>query len=562
MVSQLQVKWLESKEKKILRQQAPSTLPTESKRVWSARAAATDVDPDRRVSKKARREQENTRAIGGMRNLFSSISRRRLPRLDGTSRGLGGGLERGVKVAAQGEGGEYHQLERNIEFVSPLGPAMWRAWQRASADPENRLADWAKTGAPLGMGKEIPSSGGVFPEVDVVGDGASDMPALEWQAKIKNYTSMFEDPEGRRQRRPGHRDRGGRLSDAYCHFPVAKEELGNCLAPGLDEHEIIVFCAMLFGFLAAPLVMGRPSSALARLWQSMIMRDGSLQLYMDDPLFGVLGPANRRKGIIAMLLYTALAMGINLAFHKGERGLMVKWIGVAMELNVREASFVLSVPKKVSVEILEKMRVWKGGRDKRYGDGKGYAQRRSKAEVRTRTVVPVKRFELARAWLEAMFEAAPQWLTRSEELEEESPEFMIVTDASPEGLGAVLAHVEPGTQFFEPIAALAIKVTEKDARELGLEWGKSSSQGPLEAAAVAVAINTWADKLRGGPVLLESDSVKLSSGSPAMNCIGAYLAFFGEMANIDSWVTMCRGLERGGGLAISSHQASRHTHAE
>ena len=141
---------------------------------------------------------------------------------------------------------------------------------------------------------------------------------------------------------------------------MAKEELGNCLAPGLDEHEIIVFCAMLFGFLAAPLVMGRPSSALARLWQSMIMRDGSLQLYMDDPLFGVLGPANRRKGIIAMLLYTALAMGINLAFHKGERGLMVKWIGVAMELNVREASFVLSVPKKVSVEILEKMRVWKG----------------------------------------------------------------------------------------------------------------------------------------------------------------------------------------------------------
>ena len=204
----------------------------------------------------------------------------------------------------------------------------------------------------------------------------------------------------------------------------------------------------------------------------------------------------------------------------------------------------------------------RGGRDKRYGAGKGYAQRRSKAEVRTRTVVPVKRFELARAWLEAMFEAAPQWLTRSEELEEESPEFMIVTDASPEGLGAVLAHVEPGTQFIEPIAALAIKVTEKDARELGLEWGKSSSQGPLEAAAVAVAINTWADKLRGGPVLLESDSVKLSSGSPAMNCIGAYLAFFGEMANIDSWVTMCRGLERGGGLAISSHQASRHTHAE
>ena len=116
---------------------------------------------------------------------------------------------------------------------------------------------------------------------------------------------------------------------------------------------------------------------------------------------------------------------------------------------------------------------------------------------------------------------------------------MIVTDASPEGLGAVLACVEPGSLVFEPVAAMAVKVTEKDAADLGLQWGQSSPQGPLEAAAVAVAINMWGDKLRGSPVLLKSDSVvalatarKLSSGSPTLNCIGAYLAFFCEMTNI------------------------------
>ena len=114
MVSQLQVKWLESKEKKILRQQVPSTLPTESKRVWSARAAATDVDPDRRVSKKARREQENTRAIGGMRNLFSSISRRRLPRLDGTSRGLGGGSPRSTRKQWRWQGHKVPRIASRI----------------------------------------------------------------------------------------------------------------------------------------------------------------------------------------------------------------------------------------------------------------------------------------------------------------------------------------------------------------------------------------------------------------------------------------------------------------
>ena len=708
MVSQLQVRWLESKEKRLRQQQASSQSALGSKRVWSARLAETDVDPDRRVSKKAKRELENTRAIGGMRNPFFSVSRlgkvaevgrdiarlwRRFakenPEAMEVAKSYGSkDCQPNMKIAAawkeelklllKARDENTIKLKENIEFVSPLDPSMWRAWQRASADPEKHIAEWAEAGAPLGMGKEIPSSGGVFPEVEVDTEGASDMPALEWQAKVKNYTSMFEDPEGASAELGKYLDKGfckrmskeqaakrfdrgtisklalitkqksenvikrriiidllrsggnararvperiilprgtdvikwklkseragevdpldnigdptddaedpgieivrADLSDAYCHFPVAREELGNCLAPGLDEDEIIVFCAMLFGFKAAPLVMGRLSSALARLWQSMIMRDGSLQLYMDDPLFAVLGPLNRRRGIIAMLLYTAMAMGINLAFHKGERGLMVKWIGVAMELDVREACFMLSIPKKVAAEILEKLLAWKGKgmislRDLRATTGKlswvaGIVPRlrwavsilyavvadveatESKGIEVERTMrrsdqrpklglVPVKRFELARSWLETVFQSSSQWLTRNEDLEEEHPEFMIVTDASPEGLGAVLAHVEPGTQTFEPIAALAIKVTEMDATELGLEWGKSSSQGPLEATAVAIAINTWADKLRGGPVLLKSDSVvalatarKLASSSPTMNCIGAYLAFFCEMTNI------------------------------
>ena len=124
---------------------------------------------------------------------------------------------------------------------------------------------------------------------------------------------------------------GADLSDAYCHFGVANEELKNCLAPALEEDEILVFCAMLFGFKGAPLIMGRLSAALARLWQSMIMRDGELQLYMDDPLFGIVGPRSRRRGVLAMLLYTAAAMGVNLAYHKGERGLRLCWIGVQLE---------------------------------------------------------------------------------------------------------------------------------------------------------------------------------------------------------------------------------------
>ncbi|CAE7212170.1 unnamed protein product [Symbiodinium sp. CCMP2592] len=495
MVSQLQVKWLESKEKQLSHQQTAASQTGRSKRVWSARAATVDIDPDKRVSKKARRELENVQAVGGMRNPHASMSR--LGKVAEVGRDIARLWRRFAQEhpealeVAKTYGSKDCQpdlkiaeawkdelklllkvkeepglnLKENIEFTSPLDPAMWRAWQRASADPEKHIAEWANDGAPLGMGKEIPSSAGVFPEVETASNETPEMPTLEWQAKIKNYTSMFEDPEGasaelgryldkgfckrmskkqatRRfdrgtisklalitkqkgenvvKRRiiidllrsggnkrarvperiilprgsdviammkklwqlkgeratavdpldnigeepdgsedPGIEIVGADLSDAYCHFPVARKELSNCLAPGLEEEEIIIFCAMLFGFKAAPLIMGRLSAALARLWQSMIMRDGALQLYMDDPLFAILGPLNRRRGIIAMLLYTAMAMGINLAFHKGERGLRVKWIGIAMELNVSEATFTLSIPKKVAAEILEKIQEWKG----------------------------------------------------------------------------------------------------------------------------------------------------------------------------------------------------------
>ena len=43
---------------------------------------------------------------------------------------------------------------------------------------------------------------------------------------------------------------------------------------------------------------------------------------MDDPKV-------RRRGVLAMLLHTAAATGVQLAFHKGERGLRICWIGAA-----------------------------------------------------------------------------------------------------------------------------------------------------------------------------------------------------------------------------------------
>ena len=32
---------------------------------------------------------------------------------------------------------------------------------------------------------------------------------------------------------------GADLSDAYCHFPVSKAAMGNCLAPAMDQYSVV-----------------------------------------------------------------------------------------------------------------------------------------------------------------------------------------------------------------------------------------------------------------------------------------------------------------------------------
>ena len=265
-----------------------------------------------------------------------------------------------------------------------------------------------------------------------------------------------------------------------CLLPlrVATEELKHCLAPALEEDEILVFCAMLFGFKGAPLIMGRLSAALARLWQSMIMRDGELQLYMDDPLFAIIGPKGSRRGVLAMLLYTAAAMGIQLAFRNGERGLRICWIGVQLEIVANRALLLLTVPEKVVNELLAKMKEWKGKgkgmiafQDLRASTGKlswvagivprirltvsilyavvasaemddrsgeEFTRAASRKDQRPKVgLVPPKRVELpGRGCSTSWSMVKPQ------------PEFLVVADASPLGVGAILAVADASQTAF------------------------------------------------------------------------------------------------------------------
>ena len=386
------------------------------------------------------------------------------------------------------------------------------------------------------------------------------------------------DSESEDEDDPGFELIGADLADAYCHFPVRREEWNNCLAPGLDENEVLLFCAMLFGFKGAPLIMGRFAAALGRLWQAMLVRDGQLQIYMDDPLSCVVGPRKRRLGVIAMLLYTAIVMGVNISFEKGHRGVRVRWIGIELELDLASRALVLAIPIKLINELREKITAWDSRgmipfRELRAVTGKlswvagtiprmrwvvsimyavvasvdkdaksGVEVQRAKRRQDTRSkawLVPLKRLELPRQWLLIFLEDPSSWLVRREPLFDTKAALMVITDASPKGVGAILAAISADGTCFEPVTAFMSKVVEQDAVDLGLKFGDSSSQGPLEAVAFLLAVSIWADKLRRQALLLRGDSVvalavarKLASSSPALNYVGAALSLKLESLHI------------------------------
>ena len=93
-------------------------------------------------------------------------------------------------------------------------------------------------------------------------------------------------------------------------------------------------------------------------------------------------------------------------------------------------------------------------------------------------LVSVKRLELPRRWFVTLFKDPDALALRSEPMEERLPDFAIVTDASPQGIGAILATIDHNVgQTFTILEALEIPVLEEDAKRLGVPWKESASQG-------------------------------------------------------------------------------------
>ena len=134
------------------------------------------------------------------------------------------------------------------------------------------------------------------------------------------------------------------LKDAFCHFGLHPKELCHAVSPGLESGTGILWCAMLFGYTAVPLIMGRLSAAISRLVQSLMHPgEGQTQMYVDDLLLLLRGSRAHRESILAMVIYTLVAFGVQLSLDKGERGTRCTWIGTTFEL--RGDKIILGTPR-------------------------------------------------------------------------------------------------------------------------------------------------------------------------------------------------------------------------
>ena len=210
---------------------------------------------------------------------------------------------------------------------------------------------------------------------------------------------------------------------------------------------------------------------VARLLQSAIHQaEGSHQVYLDDSLWSFYGTLARRNLLLAFVLVTMAALGLKVAFNKGERSNAVTWVGIRFAL-VDADTLVVTLPQKFMEELLGLLEELKGrgmapvralrviagktswlagvlprakwtvaifyaviySADDDSSSGKEELQRQARADSRKKEgLFAVKRVEQARLWLGEVIKVAMEQPIRLIKIGGSPMAVVTITTASPD----------------------------------------------------------------------------------------------------------------------------------
>ena len=114
--------------------------------------------------------------------------------------------------------------------------------------------------------------------------------------------------------------------DAFYMLPLAHAEQRYFSA--FYKGRFYVWQRVAQGSLNGPNTFGRLSAAVGRMTAGLLQdHEARLQLYVDDPLLALYAAPRRKRIIIASVVMLWLMMGFDLAYHKGQFGHEVCWVG-------------------------------------------------------------------------------------------------------------------------------------------------------------------------------------------------------------------------------------------
>ncbi len=120
------------------------------------------------------------------------------------------------------------------------------------------------------------------------------------------------------------------FTDAFWQVPIADNELRFFCVTSLIKgvRKYMAFLRAAQGSRAAPLLWARLAALLMRLTQSLFRpEDVNLMCFVDDPLAALRGTELERRTTVAVIILVWEALDLKLAYHKGQFGKTVTWIG-------------------------------------------------------------------------------------------------------------------------------------------------------------------------------------------------------------------------------------------
>ena len=349
---------------------------------------------------------------------------------------------------------------------------------------------------------------------------------------------------------------GTDVSDAFHQVPLHPSEQAFTVASVAGR--FFIFRVLVFGSGSAPTVWGRFSAFLGRSTAAIIGDDPlRLQVYVDDPIYAAAGPPALVARLFAVALLWACVAGFPLSWKKTEGGTSLRWIGA--QVTVECDSVVVSIPEDKGEELKSETRnllrssVCGVRRLRSYaGLVSFYAgliphlrpflsgvwavlpHHSEAAHGHNRGWIHTKRIRTSLLWFLAFFGAAVGDLVRRYPFADRADHsYVIVTDASPWGVGGVLYWCS------RPVAFFCDELQSHDLNRFRARVGDSAFTTLWEALAILIGLRVWRPLF--GPrdaVRVRSDShgslsaiASLSSSSASLNVIICEIALDSALAD-------------------------------